>query len=177
MKMLKKAAAVLLAAAMSLTMLTACGGGSSVVKTDEQKVEDAYMTVLNTVLGKEYQNDSGLQKKAKEALTKDVATDGSIDMKKVGGYFDTDNDGVLDSAYYIINDGEGKAVGVTSEQASQLNDPAFVSAAATEYSEMMKAMGLKADEITAVGTAAVKKGDKTYAAFAFTVDVSAIEKT
>ena len=165
MKMLKKAAAVLLAAAMSLVMLTACGGGSSVVKTDEQKVEDAYMTVLNTVLGKEYQNDSGLQKKAKEALTKDVATDGSIDMKKVGGYFDTDNDG------------EGKAVGVTSEQASQLNDPAFVSAAATEYSEMMKAMGLKADEITAVGTAAVKKGDKTYAAFAFTVDVSAIEKT
>ena len=40
MKNLKKFAALLLAGAMALLMLTACGGGGSVNKTEEQKVMD-----------------------------------------------------------------------------------------------------------------------------------------
>ena len=79
MKMLKKAAAVLLAAAMSLVMLTACGGGSSsVAKTDAQKMEDAYIAVFSTVLGKECTNDSGLKEQAKTAFNANVAEDNSV---------------------------------------------------------------------------------------------------
>lgn len=68
MKNLKKFAALLLAGAMALLMLTACGGGGSVDKTEEQKV----MSLIKDQKGTQVTSDAELRAKAEEHLRKDM---------------------------------------------------------------------------------------------------------
>ena len=66
MKMFKRLAAVLLAGAMVLAF-TACG--SSAVESEfEKKVQDVYMSALNTTFGTEYENDQDVKALAASAL-------------------------------------------------------------------------------------------------------------
>lgn len=166
MKMLKKAAAVLLAAAMSLVMLTACGGGSSsVAKTDAQKMEDAYIAVFSTVLGKECTNDSGLKEQAKTAFNANVAEDNSV--KTVMGNISTSETEI--SMFYIPVE-DGKAQGMTSEQVNAMSDTNAVKAMAASYSKLMTMNKVDTSHISATGVYAVTKNDgKTYVALAITV--------
>ena len=166
MKMLKKAAAVLLAAAMSLVMLTACGGGSSVAKTDEQKVEDAYMAVFEEVLGKECTNDVALKAQLKDIFAKNVADDNKV--KQPMGMFDDDKAKRTGSAYSIIVDDKGYAVGLTSDEVNQLNNPQFVKDVAGQYKGELQ--GIDTSKITKVAVAGIKKGDKTYTILGFTIE-------
>ena len=166
MKMLKKAAAVLLAAAMSLVMLTACGGGSSsVAKTDAQKMEDAYIAIFSTVLGKECTNDSGLKEQAKTAFNANVAEDNSV--KTVMGNISTSETEI--SMFYIPVE-DGKAQGMTSEQVNAMSDTNAVKAMAASYSDLMTKHNVDTSHISATGVYAVTKNDgKTYVALAITV--------
>ena len=166
MKMLKKAAAVLLAAAMSLVMLTACGGGSSVAKTDEQKVEDAYMAVFEEVLGKECTNDVALKAQLKDIFAKNVADDNKV--KQPMGMFDDDKAKRTGSAYSIIVDDKAYAVGLTSDEVNQLNNPQFVKDVAGQYKGELQ--GIDTSKITKVAVAGIKKGDKTYTIMGFTIE-------
>ena len=166
MKMLKKAAAVLLAAAMSLVMLTACGGGSSVAKTDEQKVEDAYMAVFEEVLGKECTNDVALKAQLKDIFAKNVADDNKV--KQPMGMFDDDKAKRTGSAYSIVVDDKGYAVGLTSDEVNQLNNPKFVKDVAGQYKGELQ--GIDTSKITKVAVAGIKKGDKTYTVLGFTYE-------
>ena len=68
MKNLKKFAALLLVGAMALLMLTACGGGGSVNKTEEQKV----MSLIKDQKGAQVTSDAELRAKAEEHLQKDM---------------------------------------------------------------------------------------------------------
>ena len=164
--MLKKVAAVLLVAAMSLVMLTACGGGSSsVAKTDAQKLEDAYMVVFNTVLGKEYTNDAGLKESAKTAFNANVAEDNSV--KTVMGNISQSE---TEMSMFFIPAQNSKAVGMTSEQIDAMSDENAVKALAASYSQIMAANHISADSVKAVGVYTVTKNDgKTYVALAITV--------
>lgn len=167
MKMLKKAAAVLLAAAMSLVMLTACGGGSSsVAKTDAQKMEDAYIAVFSTVLGKECTNDSALKEQAKTAFNANVAEDNSV---KTGmGNISTSETEI--SMFYIPVAEDGKAQGMTSEQVNAMSDTNAVKAMAASYSKLMAMYNVDTSHVSATGVYAVTKNDgKTYVALALTV--------
>ena len=165
MKMLKKAAAVLLAAAMSLVMLTACGGGSSVAKTDEQKVEDVYMAIFEEVLGKECTNDVALKAQLKDIFAKNVADDNKV--KQHMGTFDDDIAKRTGSAYSIVVDDKDYAVGLTSDEVNQLNNPQFIKDVAGQYKGELQ--GIDTSKITKVAVAGIKKGDKTYTILGFTV--------
>ena len=171
MKMLKKAAAVLLAAAMSIVMLTACGGGSSsVAKTDEQKVEDAYMAVFEEVLGKECTNDVALKAQLKDIFAKNVADDNKANPTM--GDFNIDEAKQTGSMYSIVVDDKGYAVGLTSDEVNQLNNPQFVKDVAGQYSALLKsdAVSIDMSKITKVAVAGIKKGDKTYTILGFTIE-------
>ena len=168
MKMLKKAAAVLLAAAMSLVMLTACGGGSSVAKTDEQKVEDAYMAIFEEVLDKECTNDVALKAQLKDIFAKNVADDNKA--KSARDQFNVDEAKRTASMYNIVVDDKGYAVGLTSDEVNQLNNPQFVKDVASQYRELLKPMKIDTNKITKVAVAGIKKGDKTYTILGFTVE-------
>ena len=166
MKMLKKVAAVLLVAAMSLVMLTACGGGSSAVaKTDAQKLEDVYMVVFNTVLGKEYTNDAGLKESAKTAFNANVAEDNSVKMS-MGNISQSETEM---SVFYIPVE-NSKAVGMTSEQVNAMSDENAVKVLAATYNKILVENHISADSVKAVGVYTVTKNDsKTYVALAVTV--------
>ena len=166
MKMLKKAAAVLLAAAMSLVMLTACGGGSSVAKTDEQKVEDAYMAIFEEVLGKECTNDVALKAQLKDIFAKNVADDNKA--KPARDQFNVDEAKRTASMYSIVVDDKDYAVGLTSDEVNQLNNPQFVKDMVNQYKG--KLHGIDTSKITKVAVAGIKKGDKTYTIMGFTVE-------
>ena len=166
MKMLKKAAAVLLAAAMSLVMLTACGGGSSVAKTDEQKVEDAYMAIFEEVLGKECTNDVALKAQLKDIFAKNVADDNKA--KPARDQFNVDEAKRTAPMYNIVVDDKGYAVGLTSDEVNQLNNPQFVKDVAGQYKGELQ--GIDTSKITKVAVAGIKKGDKTYTILGFTVE-------
>lgn len=166
MKMLKKAAAVLLAAAMSLVMLTACGGGSSVAKTDEQKVEDAYMAIFEEVLGKECTNDVALKAQLKDIFAKNVADDNKA--KPARDQFNVNEAKRTASMYSIVVDDKDYAVGLTSDEVNQLNNPQFVKDMVNQYKG--KLYGIDTSKITKVAVAGIKKGDKTYTIMGFTVE-------
>ena len=168
MKMLKKAAAVLLAAAMSLVMLTACGGGSSVAKTDEQKVEDAYMAIFEEVLGKECTNDVALKAQLKDIFAKNVADDNKV--KQPMGTFDVDEEKKTASAYKIVVDDKNYAVGLTSDEVNQLNNPQFVKDMVDQYKGVLQGTSINTSKITKVAVAGIKRGDKTYTIMGFTVE-------
>lgn len=68
MKNLKKFAALLLAGAMALLMLTACGGGGSADKTEEQKVMEKIGSQKNV----QVTNDAELRAVAKAQLDEDL---------------------------------------------------------------------------------------------------------
>ena len=68
MKNLKKFAALLLAGAMALLMLTACGGGGSVNKTEEQKVMEKIGSQKNV----QVTNDAELRAIAEAHLDEDL---------------------------------------------------------------------------------------------------------
>lgn len=68
MKNLKKFAALLLAGAMALLMLTACGGGGSVNKTEEQKVMEKIGSQKNV----QVTNDAELRAVAEAHLNEDL---------------------------------------------------------------------------------------------------------
>lgn len=68
MKNLKKFAALLLAGAMALLMLTACGGGGSVDKTEEQKV----MEKIGSQKGVQVTSDAELRAVAEAHLNEDL---------------------------------------------------------------------------------------------------------
>ena len=154
MKMLKKVAAILLVAAMALTMLTACGGGSSTAKTDAQKMEETYMAIFKEVLGKEFENNAALRAQAIEKFNENVADDDSVKM--VAGY-------LKGGAFYIVS-AEGKALGLTSEQVNAMyNNPEAIKAIAGEYSNLLKGTHINANEVTAVAAGAITKANgKTY---------------
>lgn len=68
MKNLKKFAALLLVGAMALLMLTACGGGGSVDKTEEQKVMEKIGNQKNV----QVTNDAELRAVAEAHLNEDL---------------------------------------------------------------------------------------------------------
>lgn len=68
MKNLKKFAALLLAGAMALLMLTACGGGGSADKTEEQKV----MEKIGSQKGVTVTSDAELRAVAEKNLNEDL---------------------------------------------------------------------------------------------------------
>lgn len=68
MKNLKKFAALLLVGAMALLMLTACGGGGSVDKTEEQKV----MSLIKDQKGAQVTSDAELRATAERHLREDM---------------------------------------------------------------------------------------------------------
>lgn len=68
MKNLKKFAALLLAGAMALLMLTACGGGGSVNKTEEQKVMDQISNQKKVTVA----SDAELRATAEKYLREDL---------------------------------------------------------------------------------------------------------
>lgn len=68
MKNLKKFAALLLAGAMALLMLTACGGGGSIDKTEEQKV----MEKIGSQKGVQVTSDAELRAVAEAHLNEDL---------------------------------------------------------------------------------------------------------
>lgn len=68
MKNLKKFAALLLAGAMALLMLTACGGGGSADKTEEQKV----MEKIGSQKGVTVTSDAELRAVAEKHLREDL---------------------------------------------------------------------------------------------------------
>lgn len=68
MKNLKKFAALLLAGAMALLMLTACGGGGSVNKTEEQKVMDQISNQKKVTVA----SDAELRATAEKYLREDI---------------------------------------------------------------------------------------------------------
>lgn len=75
MKMFKRFAAALLAGVMVLAMLTACGGGA-VESEFEKKIQDVYMTALNTAFSTEFENDQDV--KALAASTLNNIVDGKV---------------------------------------------------------------------------------------------------
>ena len=78
MKMFKRFAAALLAGVMVLAMLTACGGGPGESEF-EKKVQDVYMTALNTAFSTEFENDQDV--KALAASTLNNIVDGKVASK------------------------------------------------------------------------------------------------
>lgn len=154
MKMLKKVAAILLVAAMALTMLTACGGGSSTAKTDAQKMEETYMAIFKEVLGKEFENNAALRAQAIEKFNENVADDDSVKMVA----------GRLNGGVFYIMSAEGKAIGLTSEQVNAMyNNPEAIKAIAGSCNDLLKGANINTNEVTAVAAGAITKANgKTY---------------
>ena len=81
MKMFKRFAAALLAGVMVLAMLTACGGGAGGAGESEfeKKVQDVYMSALNTTFNTSYENNQDV--KALAASTLNNIVDGKVASK------------------------------------------------------------------------------------------------
>lgn len=82
MKMFKRFAAALLAGVMVLAMLTACGGnggGGAGESEFEKKVQDVYMSALNTTFNTNYENNQDVKALAASALNNIV--DGKVASK------------------------------------------------------------------------------------------------
>ena len=142
MKMFKRFAAALLAGVMVLAMLTACGGnGDAVAKTDEQKMEDAYLVIANGMFGTDLQNNASLQTSAKNYLDANLENDGTLkEGKSVFAPLskNPDKDGNI-SFVMIMVDNSGNPLGLTSEELAQFDDSDAVNAAIAQTRAQVKA--------------------------------------
>ena len=187
MKMFKRFAAALLAGVMVLAMLTACGGnGDAVAKTDEQKMEDAYLVIANGMFGTDLQNNASLQTSAKNYLDANLENDGTL--KEGKSFFaplstNPDKDGNI-SFVMIMVDNSGNPLGLTSEELAQFDDSDAVNAAIAQTRAQVKATMIQSgaseaqadavlaamkDAVKAIGVGSLKKTDKVYTAVAVSV--------
>lgn len=190
MKMFKRFAAALLAGVMVLAMLTACGGnGDAVAKTDEQKMEDAYLVIANGMFGTDLQNNASLQTSAKNYLDANLENDGTL--KEGKSFFaplstNPDKDGNI-SFVMIMVDNTGNPLGLTSEELAQFDDSDAVNAAIAQTRAQVKATMIQSgaseaqadavlaamkDAVKAIGVGSLKKTDKVYTAVAVSVAAS-----
>ena len=180
MKMFKRLAAVLLAGVMSLSVLTACGGG----KTNEQKVEDAYLTVFSSAFGLEdLKNDDALKTLAKNYLDKSVAEDGSLTNAPFMSPNQVEDDWVADKdgnvTMVVIPSSDKAATSLDEADLNQLDDQDALKAAGEALKQSMNITPEMTAQlktyIKGVGVASVKKGDKYYIAFAVKMSEDALK--
>lgn len=101
MKNLKKFAALLLAGAMALLMLTACGGGGSVNKTEEQKVMDQISNQKKVTVA----SDAELRATAEKYLREDINGGFQLGNHKFVAKVHVDGDAIVTvTANYVYSD-------------------------------------------------------------------------
>ena len=102
----------------------------------------------------------------KDIFAKNVADDNKA--KPARDQFNVDEAKRTASMYNIVVDDKGYAVGLTSDEVNQLNNPQFVKDVAGQYKGELQ--GIDTSKITKVAVAGIKKGDKTYTIMVFTIE-------
>ena len=143
MKMLKKMAALLLVGVMALGLFTACGDEAPAKSTAEQ-AEDAMILALNQSMDK-------------------VGDDGKVK----DGFLVVDRENKVMCMIFPAD--QSTALGLTAEQVAQMKDPAFTKAFVDSFRGASNLTKDDVARIKAIGVGAVTKGDKTYVAFAATI--------
>ena len=162
MKMLKKMAALLLAGVMAMALLTACGDEAPAKSTAEQ-AEDAMILALNQSLEADFKNDETLKNLARKAIADRVEEDG----KFKDGFMVVDQENKVMCVIFPAD--RSTALGFTADQVAQMKDPAFTKAFVDSFRGASNLTKDDVARIKAIGVGAVTKGDKTYVAFAATI--------
>lgn len=151
-------AALLLVGVMALALFTACGDEAPAKSTAEQ-AEDAMILALNQSMETDFKNDEAMKNVARKAITDKVGDDGKVK----DGFLVVDRENKVMCMIFPAD--QSTALGLTAEQVAQMKDPAFVDS-------FRGASNLTKDDVArikAIGVGAVTKGDKTYVAFAATI--------
>ena len=156
MKMLKKMAALLLAGVMALALFTACGDEAPAKSTAEQ-AEDAMILALNQSM------ETAMKNVARKAITDKVGDDGKVK----DGFLVVDRENKVMCMIFPAD--QSTALGLTAEQVAQMKDPAFTKAFVDSFRGASNLTKDDVARIKAIGVGAVTKGDKTYVAFAATI--------
>ena len=173
MKMFKRFAAVLLAGVMVLAMLTACGGnggGGAGESEFEKKVQDAYMSALNTTFNTNYENNQDV--KALAASTLSNIADGKVTLKNATANKTVEN-GKSNLSVMTCVENPSQTLDVYTavyyEEASASTitpDKAMISAmkSVVDYLNNIADQTGKNIELTGLGVATKTVGGKTYVA-------------
>ena len=162
MKMLKKMAALLLVGVMALALLTACGDEAP-AKSAAEQAEDAMILALNQSMETDFKNDEAMKNVARKAITDKVGDDGKVK----DGFLVVDRENKVMCMIFPAD--QSTALGLTAEQVAQMKDPAFTKAFVDSFRGASNLTKDDVARIKAIGVGAVTKGDKTYVAFAATI--------